>query len=855
MPSRPPPPKPAAAPDRRLGSPFAELTAGLRGNGSQGGVWARAGELLRRVVTRPGAKGQGRGEQVPTPAATHPPPPPPPPAAAEVAVASPSAAAAPTKAKKADPGAKAAARRRLAAASAAGSAPAKPHPPAPNSHGGIAFAAPSKTQTPPQGQDTGGPSLATLKTALMSRVTRMDSILNALSGMGDNGDIGSSNQVDMQRGGLAVEECLQLYRFNGYAARVVEELPQDVCQKGWSVASQDVPSEQQASLGSAEAKDLHLVSSVETAMTWGRLTGAGAILMVCDEVVPPQDRSRYLAQPLGTYPIRRIRALHVFDRTELSIYDWEGNATSRRYRAPKHYTITPRVPTDSIEIGVPVHASRLLMFSGRRLPEQLKTANSGFDDSVLQMTFDAIVGCTAVDKVGQTLVQKLSTTTLSTTALEEMDGPEMLLLLRERARMIAEQFSNQNLLLLQPGETVASQGVQITGYGDIANRAALQLCAASGMPATRLFGEAPAGFNTDGVSQEKLWDRRVVIEQERIRPPLHQFYNALFASQEGPTGGQMIEYDISFPPTTTLTASEEATIRQSVAQADQIYLTNGVFTPQEVRATRGQVDGHLKDLVVQAEAPGEDEQLLAADQRAREEEDRLLAAEQAAAQASDPSVNAAVPAEGVPGPATMPQAGEIAPRMDAEPGSAVIWIELPPEAIDAHTRLIGVLEKAVPELAIAPALPPHITLLYLGVLDDPKSNVELIKKVMDEFAKAWPVFKVETGTLRTFPVQEEDAPVPLTLSIHDGEWHLGAVHLHLLRRLAHIVRAEQFDKYAPHATLGYAQMSATTRDAVMQVKLPEVTFTATRMRLVMDGAVVHETVFPGHGWPGGLATI
>jgi hypothetical protein len=43
---------------------------------------------------------------------------------------------------------------------------------------------------------------------------------------------------------------------------------------------------------------------------------------------------------------------------------------------------------------------------------------------------------------------------------------------------------------------------------------------------------------------------------------------------------------------------------------------------------------------------------------------------------------------------------------------------------------------------------------------------------------------------------------------------------------------------------------------VMQVKLlPEVEFTATRMRLIMDGAVLHETVFPGHGWPGSIATI
>lgn len=690
-----------------------------------------------------------------------------------------------------------------------------------------------------------------LRQRLMSGILRLDSIFNALSGMNENGDPGGANQVDMQRGGLSVDECLQLYRFNAYATRVVDELPQDVCQKGWSVTSKDVPTEQQASLGAEEAKALELVARVEKAMAWGRLTGVGAILLVCDEEVPESKRRSYLSMPLGTFPIRRIRALHVFDRTELTIFAWEGNAASKRYRAAKLYTITPRVPTDSLETGVPVHASRLMVFPGRELPEQLKTANSGFDDSVLQMAFDAIVGCTAVDKVGQTLVQKLSTTTLSTTALEEMDGPEMLMVLRERARMIAEQQSNQNLLLLQPGETIATQGISITGFDDIANRAALQLCAASGMPATRLFGEAPAGFNTDGASQEKLWDRRVVIAQERIRPPLHQFYNALFASETGPTGGREISYEVAFPPTTTLTSTEEAALRLSVAQADQIYLTNGVLKPSEVRATRGQIDGHLKDIVIQSSAP-DDEQLRQADLAAREEEERLRAA---AAQAEAPSP-APTPPQDVLAPAVaVDSASYTEPRLDAAPGSAVIWIELPEEAVAAHTRIISALEKGVPDLAIEPEVTPHVTLLYLGVLADPKADVPQIKTVMDEFSAKWPVFKVLTDSLRTFPVQEEGAPTPLTLSIREGDWHMSSINARLLRRLAHIVQAEQFDEYAAHATLGYAQMSPATRDAVMQLKLPPIEFTATRMRLVMDGKVIHETVFPGHGWPGSIASV
>lgn len=748
-------------------------------------------------------------------------------------------------------------RKRMAAIAAAQAAAAGPQP---TGRAGVLIQPqPTKASTPPSAPDDNSPSVARLRQRLMAGIVRLDSVFNAWTGMGEYGDKGSKTQVDMQWTPMSSDECAQLWRSNAYAARACEELPLDVCRKGWSIASNDVSAADQTKLGEQAALKLGLVQKVCEAMTWARVVGQGAILIVCDEVVPLNKRASYLSDPIGTYPIRRIRQIQVFERRELTVYEWEGDVGSKRYRDGKSYLINPKVPNDTIRAGVPYHASRFMLFSGRKLPAGMKLENSGFDDSILQMAMDAIFGATAVDKVGATLAQMLNVTVLSSGMLDNVDQPDMLTVLRERGQMIAEQMSNNNLLVLQPGENMENRGVSINGYDQLAERSALALCAATKMPAVRLFGEAPAGLSTDGASQQKLWDGQIVGAQELIRGPLHQFYDALFFSQQGPTGGKSIKYTISFPSPTTLTSTEEALLRKSVAEVDAIYLGLGVYTPRDIRATRGQANGHLKEVVVQTEAFGGDDKLRQADLAAKAEEDRLREEEALAAQGQPPPRPTAEPP---PVPPLVPAATatsaapfQVEPRLDAELNSAVIWIEFPEEAAQAHGRLVRAIEQAVPSLTIEPETTPHLTLLYLGVLADPKADVTKIAEVMDAIGAKWPVTKIITDDVMTFPPQDEQAPSPVTLAIREGDWHLRQLNSVLTRRLAHVIQSEQFDEYTAHATLGYAKLSQDMRERMMQYKAAPIEFNATRMRLVVNSEVVHETTFPGHGWPGSIVPL
>ena len=77
-------------------------------------------------------------------------------------------------------------------------------------------------------------------------------------------------------------------------------------------------------------------------------------------------------------------------------------------------------------------------------------------------------------------------------------------------------------------------------------------------------------------------------KRERVlRPALEHVVRLLLLSSEGPTRGVEPEgWRVEFPPLWEPTEAEKADLRLKVAQADAVYLTNGVVTPEEVASSR-----------------------------------------------------------------------------------------------------------------------------------------------------------------------------------------------------------------------------------------------------------------------------
>lgn len=460
-----------------------------------------------------------------------------------------------------------------------------------------------------------------------SMVTRLDSIVNALSALGGANDSGQTGRPNVERVRLGLEELTALWRDNAYGNHAVRVLPEEATRRAWRV----VDSTSAVGLMDDEDERLNVVGRVCEAATWGELYGRAVILIVCDEETPPgMSPAAVLMTPLRPENVRRVLALQVFDAVEAQPYGMpDDDITSPNFRNPRMWALSP-VGGGAMR---QVHWSRLLVFGGNPLPPHLKGANGHNDDSALQLAWDPIRDKTSIDQAGAHTAQTLSQDVLTVNDAKDVTtGPDSAAF-QTRMVLLAKAKSLLNMVLLAGGETYQTTGRPMTGYDQLNAAAKEGMAHAIGEPLTRLFGEAPGGLNTDGENQRGIWAQRVSGYQNRkLRPNLRRLYQLLFRASEGPTGGvEPARWRIEFLPLDELTAQGLANLRKTHAETDAILVQSQVLPAEHIARSRYSKAGYSDDLLPydpSAPDPGDVALLAAAQQQ--------LAAQEAAPTAPAP---------------------------------------------------------------------------------------------------------------------------------------------------------------------------------------------------------------------------
>jgi phage-related protein (TIGR01555 family) len=132
-------------------------------------------------------------------------------------------------------------------------------------------------------------------------------------------------------------------------------------------------------------------------------------------------------------------------------------------------------------------------------------------------------------------------------------------------------------------ESFTRVATSFAGLPDVLDRFADRLAAASGYPATVLFGSAPAGLNATGDSDIRLYyDRVQSYRRDEIKPGVERIVKAIMSE----VGSEPEHWDIEFGSLYQPTDVESADLRQKVAQTDKLYVDMGSITPEEVTLSR-----------------------------------------------------------------------------------------------------------------------------------------------------------------------------------------------------------------------------------------------------------------------------
>jgi phage-related protein (TIGR01555 family) len=405
------------------------------------------------------------------------------------------------------------------------------------------------------------------------KAVRADGWMNVLTGLGAAGR-------DKRLASVAVPEELKqqtledLYRADDIAQKMVDRIPKEMFRAGYEIKAKTpkIQDSIKEYMGRLNADELF-----RQAIKWARLHGGvGVILGVND--------GRQAYEPVDWKGIKSIDWMAVLDRWQLQWRTIQTDLTKPGFGLPLTYQIQS-VNADSAQANQEIHADRVIRFEGVEIPSRSFITNNYWGDSVLSAPFAPLQNFNgAFDSAGHIMHDFLQ-------RVFEMENLTDLLasgedgLVQQRMQLLDMTRSVVRAIVIQKGESFKQDAANLSGIPEMLKAISNRLVAASGMPHTVLLGEGSEG-QTTGRSEETDFYNSISHEQETyLKPKQMRLIEYILAAKDGPKA-EIKSIDIVYNPLWQMDDAEEAGIYKTKAEADSLYLQNGVVDPDEVAKAR-----------------------------------------------------------------------------------------------------------------------------------------------------------------------------------------------------------------------------------------------------------------------------
>lgn len=344
-----------------------------------------------------------------------------------------------------------------------------------------------------------------------------------------------------------------LYRSSWIVQRVCSIIPEDAL-TDMHIEAPGLNSEAIARLDE-ELRRTKARRKIIDALKWARLYGGAAAIMMVDG----QDDD--LSKPLSVNRMLpgSFRGLFVVDRWS-GIYpslELVSNRASSDFGLPRYY----EVRDESGVLQYRVHHSRVLRFVGTDMPYYEEIAEQHWGTSAIESLYDDLV---RRDNIVHNIANLTFKACLSVYEIENLDqifasaGANAQRRMYSMIQAMSILESNLGVKLVNKGDGVQQLQYAFSGLPEVLDGAMLDVSGSTSIPATRLFGRSPAGMNSTGESDEKMY--RSTLEQQRathIIPVLEKLCPVVCKSALGgvPSGAEF-----KLPPLEEMSPNEKAEV-------------------------------------------------------------------------------------------------------------------------------------------------------------------------------------------------------------------------------------------------------------------------------------------------------
>ena len=271
------------------------------------------------------------------------------------------------------------------------------------------------------------------------------------------------------------------------------------------------------------------------------------------------------------------------------------------YYIPKNYTILTTI----------VHQSRLCHFVYNEVPTLLKPVYWFNGYPLVQLCLDYIMGFESVRQnvVGVTGRYNINVFKTNMNALL-YEGATFEDSTYKRLQIAQQLQSNFSIFAMNNDPNNPEEWQQfnmsITGLDTLLNQNAELVCAVARIPAIKLFGTSPKGFNSTGENEVRIfYDLIGSMQNSILLPNLQHVFELVQIDVFGEIDPDLI---IEFKPLWSESSTEKADIQVKKSQVNMAYFGGGILTAEEVRQSlNSDPDSGFSDLAENFEEVDEDE--------------------------------------------------------------------------------------------------------------------------------------------------------------------------------------------------------------------------------------------------------
>jgi len=229
-----------------------------------------------------------------------------------------------------------------------------------------------------------------------------------------------------------------------------------------------------------------------------------------------------------------------------------------------------------------VHASRLIRVVSNEPPVILRPSYNFFGIPLAQILYDYVLHFQECRLAAQRLLTKFSLTILQTDMSSVLSGGPANILERRLAYFVQNRSNDGILAIDKEAENVLNLATPLSGVTEIVKQALELIACIAKVPAVKLLGISPNGFNPTGESDLRNYYDHVASQQEKIlRPGLE---TALRVIQLNGPGEISPDIDFAFAALSRDDEKVQADIRKTRADTAAVYIQAGAVTSAEVRA-------------------------------------------------------------------------------------------------------------------------------------------------------------------------------------------------------------------------------------------------------------------------------